>query len=128
MVESLRRGGVIVDRVLSSPLRRAVETAAIVAEVYPRPDAAEIVEALGDGATVAGLMAHLARLPTDQVVLCVGHEPTLSSLARVLVGRTGDVPPGLERSGVLAIECAGPPSFGGGTLVFHAGPDRPLAL
>lgn len=127
VVASLHGGGVILDRLLSSPLRRAVETADIVAAVYSRPDSAEIVEALGEGATVAGLVAHLARLPADQVVLCVGHEPTLSSLARLLVRRTGDVPPGLERSGVLAIECEGSPSPRGGALVFHVGPDRPLA-
>src|SRR5512134_28099 len=55
VVASLHGGGVILDRLLSSPLRRAVETADIVAAVYSRPDSAEIVEALGEGATVAGL-------------------------------------------------------------------------
>lgn len=126
MVEALHRRGVIVDRLLSSPLRRAVETADIVAEVYMRPGTVEVVEALGEGATVGGVLAHLERLPPELAVLCVGHEPTLSSLARVLVRRTGDVPPSLEKSGVLAIDCTGPPSPGGGTLAFHVGPDRLL--
>lgn len=114
------------DRLLSSPLRRAVQTAGIVADAYSPPGGVETVEVLGDGATVAGLLAHLERLPGDLAVLCVGHEPTLSTLARVLVSRPGDVPPGLERSGVLAVDCAGSPSPGCGILAFHAGPDRLL--
>ena len=72
------------DVLLTSPLLRAAETAAIVADAFgklePRPE-----RALAHGGTEA-ILTLLRRQPTSATVAVVGHEPTLSQLLARLLG------------------------------------------
>ena len=81
------------DVIASSPLRRARETAEILAAAY---DAApfEIVESLAPGSAPAALVPWLERQFAANVVAVVGHEPHLSGLVSWLV--SGATRPWLE--------------------------------
>ena len=87
--------------VWTSPLVRAVQTADIVVELLKRPDEIQAIAALAlDGSP--RMVAQLLRShPGADPILVVGHEPTLSSLAVLLMG--GESWGGFVKSGLLAI-------------------------
>jgi phosphohistidine phosphatase SixA len=85
--ERLRAETERVDAVLSSPLRRARETAAAIAhEVGVEP---EIAELLAPGATEASVRAAITG--RGAVVVAVGHQPDCGRVAAALDG--GAEPP-----------------------------------
>jgi len=120
---ALRRVGVTFDRILTSPLARARETADITARVYGGVPVPEPSELLGDRAEPARTLAGLAAVEAERL-LCVGHEPTLSRLAGMLISRDGSARVELRKSGVAVIDCAGPAGPGRGTLKLHLRPDE----
>ncbi len=80
----LRRLGVTLDRLLTSPLTRARETAEIVGaalEIAP-----ETVGALAPGCNAATLLDLLVNTPRAKSVMVVGHEPDLSRMIADLTG------------------------------------------
>ena len=68
-----------VDVVATSPLTRAMQTAAILAKVYDKGDAA-IVDALSPGQHPPAVAAWLQSQATRKTVAVVGHEPGLGAL------------------------------------------------
>jgi len=73
----LRREGVVIDRVLCSPARRARETLDLVA-----PPGEVVIEEELYGATSAGLLERVRRLPEAVgTVMLIGHEPAIRELA-----------------------------------------------
>lgn len=125
---ALRRMGVRFDRLLSSPLVRARQTADITAAAYGGAPAIEETAALGDLATLPDLLAALARLPADAAVLCVGHEPFLSEAEAALISRAGPARIEMRKSGVAGLDFDGRPAAGAGTLLYHFRPRELLAL
>jgi phosphohistidine phosphatase len=71
-------------RILTSPLRRAHETAEIVAK-HLRMEIT-IVPWLAAGMRPAVALEHLGKLTGDEAVMIVGHEPDFSMLAAHLLG------------------------------------------
>lgn len=128
VADALRRMGVRFDRLLSSPLVRARQTADITAAVYGGGPAIEETSALGDQATLAALLAVLARLPQDAAVLCVGHEPFLSDAEAALIFGDGRARIEMRKSGVAGLNFDGRPAAGAGTLLFHFRPRELRAL
>jgi phosphohistidine phosphatase SixA len=126
VAEALRRMGVRFDRMLSSPLVRARETAEITARVYGAPPP-ELTELLGDDAEPASTLAGVAKVEAA-ALLCVGHEPTLSRLAGLLISRDGSGRVEMAKSGVAVIECPGPVAPGRGVLRLHLRPQELVAL
>ena len=120
---ALRRMGVTFDRILTSPLARARETADITSRAYGGVPAPEPSELLGDRAEPARSLAGLATIEAERL-LCVGHEPTLSRLAALLISRDGSARVEIHKSGVAVIDCAGPAGTGRGTLQLHLRPDQ----
>jgi phosphohistidine phosphatase len=125
---ALRRMGVRFDRLLTSPLVRARQTAEITAVAYGGAPTPEETPALGDRATLPDVLAALARLPADAAVVLVGHEPFLSAAAGALIARDGSARIEMRKSGVAAIDFDGHPAAGRGTLLFHARPREILAF
>src|SRR5215470_8295763 len=121
VAEALRRMGVRFDRLLTSPLARARETAEITARVYGDAPPLELTELLGDRAEPASTLAGLAGVAAD-TLLCVGHEPTLSRLAGLLLSRDGRIHVEMRKSGVAVIDCPGPVAAGRGVLEMHLRP------
>ena len=120
---ALRRMGVTFDRILTSPLARARETADITARAYGGVPVPEPSELLGDRAEPARTLAGLAAVDAERL-LCVGHEPTLSRLAALLISRDGSARVEMRKSGIAVIDCAGPAVSGRGTLRLHLRPDE----
>lgn len=80
VVKHLAQRGVRAERLISSPYRRALETANLAhrAGLAPSPEVADWLVPGGD---------HLGLFPfPERSVLLVGHEPDLSSLAADLIG------------------------------------------
>jgi phosphohistidine phosphatase len=88
--EGLRASGVRLDLVLTSPYRRAVETAAIVAAALGGVECRELPE-LAAGAVPATVLAALRPYRTLEALALVGHQPDLGHLASQLLTGSADV-------------------------------------
>jgi phosphohistidine phosphatase len=86
MGDYMARNGLIPNRVLCSPARRAVETWELVSTYLGDSVRFEITQDLYD-ASPGGLLAILQHLPHEEdTVLLVGHNPTFEELASALAG------------------------------------------
>ena len=86
IARGMRAMGLTFDLVLSSPYRRARETAQIVVKEFGLEDSMEFSHDLEPGGSPDRLMRRLAEAGTGSVsVLLVGHEPDLSSLISMLL-------------------------------------------
>ena len=124
----LARMGLAATHVLTSPLRRARETAEITARALGFSGTIEPVAALGNDVSAPGLLETFARYPSDAVVVCVGHEPQLSRLAALLLHPDGTIGIAFSRSGVLALECPTTPAPGAARLLYLLAPRELLRL
>jgi len=84
----LKAAGLQTDRICTSPLRRARETAEIAAKVLKIPRLEEWDELKPDGSK-AELYRKLARLEQNSRPILVGHEPYLTSMIGEIIGTTG---------------------------------------
>jgi phosphohistidine phosphatase len=111
------------DLVLTSPLVRARQTAAIVAAAYrPRPSL-RALRPLSPGGGAGGVFAALASIPADASVLLVGHEPDLSSLAGAMIlDPRADLSLEFRKGGLCRIDFEGAARPAQGRLVFHLTP------
>ena len=80
----LRRLGIELDALMTSPLLRAQQTAEIVAAKLHLQ--AEVVEALSPGFDIEKLKELLDKHPSKKRFMFVGHEPDFSTLLSVLTG------------------------------------------
>ena len=80
------------DYILSSPLVRAVQTAAVLAEAFRNKPTVAVIDALKPGGRYDAVMAELARLPQAGGVALVGHEPSIGLLAAGLLGARVSIP------------------------------------
>ncbi len=85
--KSLKALGLQTDRIYTSPLRRARETAEIVAKVLKIPTLEEWDELKPDGSKAA-LYRKLARVEQNSRLILVGHEPYLTSMIGEIIGTT----------------------------------------
>ncbi|MFN6131824.1 MAG: phosphohistidine phosphatase SixA [Synechococcaceae cyanobacterium] len=107
----LRQRGLAADRLLSSPLVRARQTAELAVEADLAP-CLELAEELApDGDPLGQLASWLGVVPARSGrrprLLLVGHEPDLGDLASALIG----APAGaitLRKSGLALLRCGGP--------------------
>lgn len=101
LAQGLERLAIVPDRILTSPLPRASQTALLVAEALEREDALESAPELDVRATAESVRAWLASR-TETRLMLVGHDPWISDLVGLLA--TGRPCPGLVqlRKGGLA--------------------------
>ena len=83
VAEALREGGIAVERVVSSPLTRARQTAEVLAECFGVR--AETDGRLRSGCLLADAQAAILAQPYQRLML-VGHEPDFSVIVGQLVG------------------------------------------
>jgi len=106
---ALRGLDVELDHILSSPLLRAVQTAALLAETFRNKPRTGVIDALKPGGRYDAVMAELARLPQAGGVALVGHEPSIGMLAAGLIGSRVPIP--FKKGGVCRIDVESlPPS------------------
>ncbi len=98
----LKRLGVAPDAVLSSPLRRAEETAVIVANAMAGQLAVEIYPLLAPGYAATEVLKGLRPHRAAQQLVLVGHQPDLGQLASHLLTRSPDLAPLPFKKGAVA--------------------------
>ena len=98
----LRRLGVAPDVVLSSPLRRAEETAVILINTLARQRRVEIYPPLAPGHDPAELLKGLRPHRAARELVLVGHQPDLGQLASHLLTRSSRLAPLPFRKGAVA--------------------------
>ncbi len=101
----MRALGLAFDAILTSPLARAAETAAIVAAAYPKaPQPHELAE-LSAGVPPPETLRALRPFLRRRHVLAVGHEPGLGRLASlILTGSSEGMTVELKKGSLLAID------------------------
>ena len=82
----LKAAGETAEVVVSSPLKRAKETALILMREWSSSSDVEVVDALAPGHTPAQTVAALAEEATGDRMALVGHEPDLGQFAAWLIG------------------------------------------
>ena len=111
----------IPDRLLTSPLIRARETAGVLSEIagWPRAD---VVPQLKPKEGAVALLALLAKDPGKRIAI-VGHEPDLSTfVAACLVKGSGAFQIELKKNAVLCLAFRGRARAGAATLKWLATP------
>ena len=88
VVRGLRRLGVELDEVWTSPLVRARQTADLLAAGLPGKPTVKVLDALAPGHTPAAVVAQLTKASRGGRLALVGHEPGLGELAAHLMGAT----------------------------------------
>jgi len=98
----LKRLGVVPDVVLSSPLRRAEETAAVVAGVLAPELPVEPYPLLAPGHAAVEVLKGLRSYRTARALVLVGHQPDLGLLASQLLTGSGRLAPLPFKKGAVA--------------------------
>jgi phosphohistidine phosphatase len=99
---------VTVDAIISSPLRRATQTAAVVANELGYEDKVVIDPALRPGATFQQFKDLLARYSRKEAILLVGHNPNMTEfLNKLLSGGAPFNGVELKKGGMARVEKAG---------------------
>ena len=112
-----------VEVILTSPLRRARETAAVVADAYGLGQRLEVMSALAPGGNHDAVLDGLASCRGARGIVLVGHQPDLCVLAStLLVGTPGLVPLPFKKAGLAGISVATLPPRAAGVLEFFLTP------
>ncbi len=121
----LKRLGIAPDVVLSSPLRRAEETARILAKMLAPTVAVDIFPSLAPGHPPEDVLQALRPYRRAQQVLMVGHQPDLGELAsHLLTGSTTLALLPFRKGGVAAIAVSAIPPRETGTLQWFVTPKQ----
>ncbi|HUN65268.1 MAG TPA: phosphohistidine phosphatase SixA [Bacteroidota bacterium] len=110
-----------VEVILTSPMKRAEETARIVAAALGVEHRLVIVPELAPGESLDRLMKVLAEQKGVSSLMIVGHEPDLGYLASALIGSTRPVFE-FKKGAVCAIEAGTIPPHAPGRILWHLPP------
>ncbi len=125
VVAGMRALALPVEAILTSPLRRARETAEIVAAGYDIEDRVVVTAALAPGGGATELFKALGACGGAQGVVLVGHQPDLGELAStLLVGTPGLVPLPFKKAGLAGIAVESLPPRAAGLLEFFLTPGQ----
>jgi len=114
--------GIELDRLCTSPLLRAKQTADILARVWERPElAVELCDLLAPGQKPRKLSKFLLKSESAKIGL-VGHMPDLGEYAAWLLGAKG-AQIDLAKAGVIFIQCGEVPAKGMGALQWMVTPE-----
>lgn len=113
----LRAMELAIEVILTSPVIRAAETAAIVAKEIGTSATLRKIPELTTGTSPDKVLDALAKLKLPETVLIVGHEPTMSRLASLLLtGSSEALSIRLKEGGVIALELPDGPQKGAAQL------------
>ena len=116
-----------IDQLATSPLKRAVQTAEIVADEYDL-GGPEVTDTLVPDASHDDFERWAASLRNVNTLAVVGHEPHLSSLVGWLVGGGNGSRIDLKKGGCCLIEFESVPKKGAGTLLWLLTPGQARKL
>jgi phosphohistidine phosphatase len=112
----LQRMNVRIDAALTSPLKRAQETATIVLSHFKNRQL-EISELLLNGSDPQQFFEHLQELKAPTVLL-VGHEPYLSEIVSLLISGNKNIEIEMKKCSLALVEVSTPIQPGTGLLKF----------
>lgn len=92
------------DRILTSPLLRARQTAQVIAEVLSVEERMQEIPELAPEGLVEELMTRLADYREEKRILLVGHQPLLGETASLLLCRSKTVEVRLKKGGLCCLE------------------------
>jgi len=110
--------GVESDLILTSPYKRAYETAAIFSEAMETSPKIEECGLLKPGEEVQSLINHLNKRKDFNSILIVGHEPYLGNLASTLISGKSSLNIRFKKGGICKIEINEMPPKGIGELIY----------
>jgi len=121
----LKRLGVVPDLVLSSPLRRAEETARVLAKILAQDVSVDVYPSLAPGIPMDEILRGLRPHPDARHVILVGHQPGLGELAsQLLTGSPTLAMLPFRKGGVAAIEISALPPREAATLQWFVTPKQ----
>ena len=121
--ETLRRAGVRLDALITSPLVRAVETAELLAVGLEFDEGLEVTPALAPSQPSQGVIEEvLLTHGKEDLIAVVGHEPQLGLLLRDLIGGYA---PGLRKASAVLVEWPVKERSGRFQWVLHPDLDKP---
>lgn len=106
------------ELVISSPLRRAVETRKLLADEFGAEDVAEVLEEFapeGEPIAMFSALRELLRTRTCETVAVVGHLPSAPLFVAAAIGSPRECIE-LKKAGVAVLHFPGAPAPGRGTL------------
>jgi len=122
LAATLKRGGVILGKIVTSPYLRARQTAEELLKFWPEPHPSLLVcDYLIPDSKEKKLNRYLRGLEAETVTL-VGHMPDMSAYAGWLIG-SKKAQVAFAKAGVGWIECDTGPTKGGGVLTWLLTPD-----
>ncbi|HSU56397.1 MAG TPA: phosphohistidine phosphatase SixA [Candidatus Dormibacteraeota bacterium] len=93
-------------KILSSPYKRARQTAEIVAEGRGCSEGMELCDALSPEGDSRGVVAAIKRIhPVPKEILLVGHEPNLSELISFLISGNAGASVLMKKGGLCKLNC-----------------------
>jgi phosphohistidine phosphatase len=115
VAKALRALGCAPERIGTSPLVRARQTAEILADALDVKRELETCEFLSPGSDAEALIRWLRDVRTDSAMI-VGHMPDLAHLASALLAQKASLDIVFKKSGVCCISFEGAPTAGAGRL------------
>jgi len=110
-----------IELLASSSLKRAFDTAEIVARAYGGLKVEQVAE-LAPGTPLERMLAWVGGLPARGTVALVGHEPDLSRLVCALLASTNGPFLEFRKGAACLLEFTGPVERGAATLDWFLGP------
>jgi phosphohistidine phosphatase len=114
--KGLTRLALSFDRILTSPLERARQTAKIVAQALRLENRVEEIPQLSPDQSVQDLLSGLAAHAGEKRILLVGHEPLLSRTVSFLLSGKAGAAIRLKKGGLCCLEVDGAPAQGSAVL------------
>lgn len=118
VARGLKKAGVKIEQLVSSPLVRAKQTADIFAEVF-KLEEAMICNDLAPGVNHSRVFDFLRPIQKDSIAL-FGHEPDMGELAQTLLGAEFELP--FKKAGACRIDLFGMPPSSPGILKWFMPP------
>jgi phosphohistidine phosphatase len=106
------------DLIVSSPLKRALQTASLVGTEVGYDAKIQVTDALAPAATIAAFQQLVAGLARYENVLVVGHNPNLPQFIGTLIVSTGRANIRLRKGAIARVDCTRRP----GTLSWLVDP------
>jgi phosphohistidine phosphatase len=94
----------VFDMIITSPLKRARETAEIVSTQSNRKSSVTVWEILSPGGSPEETFREIGRIAEDSVILLVGHEPDLSRLVSRIIAGNDNASIALAKGGMAYIK------------------------
>jgi phosphohistidine phosphatase len=102
---ALKKIGIKFDLIITSPLKRAFETANIVAGIYKAKNKLKVWNELAPEGNKVELYQKISQLKEENFVLLVGHEPQLTEITKEIIHSNKTTPCNilLKKGGLLRI-------------------------